>query len=131
MFEVTITLKDTAVSRVELANWVRHATPHLITNAKDALAVAACLIKGEKWEPEFYMLADNLKQAYGTYIKEVNPFCNVTIVDVPEDNQYTRHFATQKGYYDLMCKGAAGDAEAAIAYCKLELSGDVSHGAMG
>ena len=28
-------------------------------------------------------------------------------------------------------KGAAGDAEAAIKYCKMEMNGEINHGAMG
>ena len=46
-------------------------------------------------------------------------------------NPYVEHFKQQREYFDLRDRGAAGDVESAIAYCKLEVEGKVSHAAMG
>lgn len=46
-------------------------------------------------------------------------------------NPYEAHFKQQNEYFALRDRGAAGDVEAAIAYCKLEAAGKVSHAAMG
>lgn len=47
------------------------------------------------------------------------------------NNTYQAHLAKQEEYAALRDKGAAGDAESAIAYCKLEMEGKISHGANG
>ena len=54
-----------------------------------------------------------------------------TLTEIIEVNPYAEHFREQSEYYALRDRGAAGDVEAAIAYCKLEVQGLVSHGAMG
>lgn len=54
-----------------------------------------------------------------------------TITEIVYVDPYTEHFKVQSEYFALRDRGAAGDAEAAIAYCKLEVQGLVSHGAMG
>jgi hypothetical protein len=55
--------------------------------------------------------------------------CTITeIVYVDPDAAYRTE---QAGYFALRDRGAAGDAEAAIAYCKLEVQGLPNHSAMG
>lgn len=47
------------------------------------------------------------------------------------ENPWVKHMKEQEEYFALCKRGAAGDVEAAIAYCKLEVAGTVKHGGMG
>lgn len=47
------------------------------------------------------------------------------------ENPWVKHMKEQEEYFALCKRGAAGDVEAAIAYCKLEVTGIVKHGGMG
>lgn len=62
-----------------------------------------------------------------------NQVCVITKVE--NEDPYMKSFianqAKQAEYSDLRDRGAAGDTEAAIAYCKLEVQGLVNHSAMG
>jgi hypothetical protein len=52
------------------------------------------------------------------------------IITLPP-NPYLEQAAKWKMQRELLEKGAAGDTEAAIKYCQMELAGEISHGAMG
>jgi hypothetical protein len=106
-------------NRVMLAKWLINVRSLSAPNANRALLIADELIDGRTYE--LYLSAE--EKAAG------EAWCNIE--KVVYDNPYAAHFKEQNGYYELRDKGAAGDAEAAIAYCKLELEGLVSHGAMG
>lgn len=54
-----------------------------------------------------------------------------TFEEILWENPYVKHMKEQEEYFALCKRGAAGDAEAAIAYCKLEVTGTVKHGGMG
>ena len=54
-----------------------------------------------------------------------------TFEEILWENPYVKHMKEQEEYFALCKRGAAGDAEAAIAYCKLEVTGIVKHGGMG
>lgn len=44
-------------------------------------------------------------------------------------NEYLVFAKRQKAFYDMLKAG--GDGDAAVAYCKAELAGEISHGVMG
>ncbi len=104
---------------VELANWVRSKMGDQLT-LRDCLMVARALKNGEDWEPEFHLLQDP---------EAVGP-CEFDITPDPDDSWAIRA-KEQSKLWELCERGAAGDAEAAIAWCKAELEGKVSHGAIG
>jgi hypothetical protein len=54
-----------------------------------------------------------------------------TFEEILWENPYVKYMKEQEEYFTLCKRGAAGDAEAAIAYCKLEVTGIVKHGGMG
>lgn len=53
-------------------------------------------------------------------------WCNIFLE--PEQTTLQKWLAEQEGYYELLKRGAEGDAAAAIAYCKLDMEGLVIHG---
>jgi hypothetical protein len=111
------TITASNANRLELARWLRSIRTDL--TVPRALQEADDLLAGE--DLEFYL--------YGHQVIAAPD--GVKLVPVVYDNPYAAHFKEQAGYYALRDKGAAGDVDAAIAYCKLELEGKVSHGAMG
>ena len=52
------------------------------------------------------------------------------IITLPP-NPYLEQAAKWKMQRELLEAGAAGDVEAAIKYCKMELAGEINHSAMG
>lgn len=79
------------------------------------------MIRGEGWEPLYWAVAHQLQTMKGqpwTYTFTTPP------------NPYDEQIRVWKEQRELLEKAAAGDAEAAIAYCKLELSGGINHGCM-
>ena len=117
--EVAITLKDKHADRIGVAKWILSNTT-LTTSAKDAMYITDCMLRGETWRPNYF----SMKRGFET--------CELFNVKIEEPvNPYAEHMRIQQGYYDLCRRGAEGDVEAALAYCKLEIEGKVSHGAMG
>lgn len=107
-------------NRVALAQWVRRlrvCNGHM--TLPRALQTADDMLQGQTFE--WYLFPDEID--LGKFL------CD--IVEVPYENPYQTHFDEQKEYAKLLEKGAAGDTDAAIAYCKLEMEGKVSHGAFG
>jgi hypothetical protein len=115
MLEVKYTLKDTSISAPDLAKWVKQRVPSF--TAPDCLYVARCLIKGEEWSPPIDKINEYL---------DVGP-CSMNIIPDP-DNHWEVFFAEEKVYSDLLKDGAAGNAQAAIEYCKAVIEGKVSRG---
>jgi len=105
-------------NRMSLAKWARSLRCRPINSLPLALAFADDLLRGGQFE--LYLTA--AEKAAG------EAWCNIEKVVYVDP--YAADRAEQARYYELRDKGAAGDAEAAIAYCKLELEGKVSHGAM-
>lgn len=118
---VRITLDDTSITAPQLAVWVRDIAPNQYT-LSEAMYIARCMIRGEGWEPPYEIVAYQLERMEG------QPW-SYTITTPP--NPYVEQIQIWKEQRELLEKAAAGDAEAAIAYCKLELSGGINHGCMG
>ena len=116
MIEYEITIKDHTVEVLALAKWVHSVSGHLL---KDSLYIARCLLSGETWRPTGYIA------------HQENSFCHIarSYSESKHEKSNREYLDTQKGYFELMKKGAAGDAAAAMEYCKLELKGKVNHGA--
>jgi hypothetical protein len=118
---VCITLDDTSITAAQLAGWVREVAPDEYTLA-EALYIARCMIRGERWQPPYGIVAYGLKHLPS------QPW-SYTITTPP--NPYIEQARLWKEQRALLEKAAAGDADAAIAYCKMELNGEINHGAMG
>jgi hypothetical protein len=116
MIAYTITAKPTT-DRIFLARWLRSITVQL--TVPRTLQMADDLLAGEDFE--FY-LSDQTAASAPSGVK---------LVPVVFESEYDEYDEVQAGYIALRDKGAAGDAEAAIAYCKLEAEGRVNHAAMG
>ena len=106
-----------AASHVSIARWLISVKPNLYIAG--ALKDADALLAGKPCE---LFVNDAL-------VDSGNEILNL-VKKVYED-PYTAFFKEQQDYYQLCVRGAAGDAEAAIAYCKLEVEGKISHGPMG
>ena len=118
---VRIVLDDTSITAPQLAGWVRDVAPDQYT-LSEAMQIARYMINGGGWEPPYWIVAyqlERLKNQPWTY----------TITTPP--NPYTEQIRIWEEQHALLKKAAAGDAEAAIAYCKMELNGEINHGAMG
>lgn len=106
--------------RLKLAKWLLslYISP---TNKSvpQALKIADDLISGGQIE----VIINDSEKALGEDV--------CTFTEVRKEDPYVEHFRIQSEYAKLCELGAAGDAEAAIAYCKLEMQGLVSHGAYG
>jgi hypothetical protein len=105
-------------NRIEFAKWV--LTLQYYQNNKSvpwSLKMADDLIGG--WGLQFYLTQE--EKAAG------ESFCNVT--EVVYIDPYAAERKIQAEYFALRDRGAAGDIEAAIAYCKLEVQGLPNHSA--
>jgi hypothetical protein len=89
-----------------------------------ALKIADNLISGNQIE---ILLTDSEKDLG----EDVCTFIETVYENSEFGCEALQHFRIQDEYFALRDRGAAGDAEAAIAYCKLEMQGLVSHGAYG
>lgn len=114
----TIRLKDEHTA-VEIAEWVRRKMGHEFSS-RDCLMVARALKNGEGWEPPYYSIKH--PQTPGP--------CEFVLTPDPENAWEVREHE-QDCLWELARKGAEGDAEAAIAFCKAELNGELHHGAYG
>ncbi len=63
------------------------------------------------------------------YDLESNELLTVTKVAAPDP--WKALFARMEECHNLLERGAAGDAEAAMEYCRRELAGEVPHGPIG
>lgn len=108
MKNIRYTLADRSISVFELARWVLSKVGSQYSS-KDALMVARELLNGNGWEPIYNVLQD-----------PEGPGPCYFIVSDPED-PYRVLLAEAKRLQEMLEKGAAGDAEVAIAYCKMVL----------
>lgn len=118
MTEIRYTLDpQKTINTIALASWVRlkMGTGYSATNC---LTVARYLQSGQGWEPPYCVLFE--PQAPGP--------CEFVVTEPV--NEYTEYYNKQQALFDLKVRGAAGDVEAAIAYCKADLDGKVNHGPM-
>jgi hypothetical protein len=127
MREVKVTInadRDPLTTAVQIAQWVRDVCPDQYTSA-DAMMIARYLLHGETWRPE-YATFDFSR--VGT-----DELCMIEIDTSYDDYDEELRTAREKqaSYYELLKRGAEGDTDAAIAYCKLELDGLVNHSACG
>jgi hypothetical protein len=122
---VRIVLDDTSITPSELAGWVRRIAPNQYTTA-DALYIARCLIRGEGWEPPYYTVIFQLE-------REKNQPWTYTVTTPPNDmaiafEKRSRLYAEGE---ELSKRGAAGDAEAAIEFCKRFQAGEMQNWCSG
>jgi hypothetical protein len=117
---VTFTLTDPAITGLALARAVIQAvTPNTFT-AKEALVIAREFRDKGTWNVEdTFILRPTFEQGPWTCVVEKH------------GDPWEEHFRLAAEHHELLKRGAAGDVEAAIAYCKLELGNKVSHGAIG
>ena len=120
---VSLSPDHAAPSRVLIANTLRHVCKNL--SLPDALMIASNIkrLNYRFFKPYFW----DFKYASSQGLLPV-----WLSVDFDEpDNEYQVFAKKRQALYNLLKAGGAGDAEAAIAYCKAELAGEVSHGVMG
>lgn len=106
--------------RVKTASWLLHV--HCSPANKsipEALAIVDDLINGGSIE---LVLSDN-------EVALAEDIC--TFTDVTHEDPFEKQVMTQAEYLELRYRGAEGDTEAAIAYCKLDAQGLVNHNPFG
>lgn len=119
-YEVKVTARDRTSKRLDMVKWLMANTNwHIRPTASELMYIVDCILKGETWRPD-YALID--RKAY-----ELSPYFNVEFVKI--EDPWAERIALQESYWELCRKGAAGDAEAAMAFCKLEMENKVNHGA--
>ncbi len=116
---------------------------YTLTATNEATAVSLVkFVRSVLWRGDTMLLNDALVVARsiqaGSYTMDAALFnCDLESNDLVHvekhvvENPWTAHFNYAHECFELMERGAAGDAEAAIAYCKRELEGKVPHGPMG
>jgi hypothetical protein len=117
MPKYTYTLQDQSVASLPLALWVKRKTRGTL-HARIVLDITRSLQAGKPWCPGVGIVEDP---------EDGGMFCSVEIEG--DVDPYKEMFSKWDEHQALLERGAAGDAEAAIAYCKLELNHEVSHGA--
>jgi hypothetical protein len=102
---------------VEIAKRVRLLSKHLML--AEVMAIARDLKEGREWEPEYAMIStwDGIGMLQMETKQPPNP--------------YLAQIQRWKDQRELLEAGAAGDVQAAIRYCQMELNNEISHGAMG
>jgi hypothetical protein len=122
MSSVKYTLTDKDVSTIALAKWINMKTWGLAFSLSEALVIARSLKNGGSWE---------IDSTEVTPPNEKDP-CLGVIQPEPEDDNaaFWKTIQLEIAHCEnLLGRGAAGDIEAAIEYCKLELAGKVPHAA--
>jgi hypothetical protein len=122
---VRIVLDDTSITAAQLASWVRLLAPDQFTLA-EAMHIARYMIEGGGWEPPYWSVAYNLERLKG------QPW-SYTITTPPNEMaiNFEKHSRAYKAGVELAALGAAGDAEAAIEFCKRFQAGDMANWCMG
>ena len=112
----TYDLPEGEHTAIEVAQEVRSLWPSHSPVA--AMTIARALMNGEGWEPPYSEVH---------YPKSAK-ILSYDITWPP--NPYRAQAEEWRVQHELLKKGAAGDAEAAIAYCLLELNNEINHGPM-
>jgi hypothetical protein len=118
--EVEITLKDKTVTRMELTKWLRQVWRSDSATPANCLYIADCLIAGETWRPPYNAIGCKA---------EKSEIVNFVFPESDYDKNDRLNREKQHEFWELCRRGAEGDAEAAIQFCKHEFAGEVSHGA--
>jgi hypothetical protein len=122
---VRIVLDDTSITAAQLAVWVREVAPDQYT-LKEAMYIARCMIRGERWQPPYEIVAYGLKHLPS------QPWTYT--IDTPA-NEWTVALQARQAEYahgqELARLGAEGDSVAAQRFCKLFLAGVMINSAMG
>ena len=106
-------------NRMAFAKWALHLKFRQVDSVPRALMMADDLLRGCTFD---IYLSDEDK-ATGELV--------CTITEIAYEDPYLEDRKIQAEYFALRDRGAEGDAEAAIAYCKLEVQGLPNHAAMG
>lgn len=116
MPELCYTLTDKSVSSIDLAKWVRDRMgDELMLN--ECLVIARALQRGETWRPPYYAVRD----------RDVVGPCAMTTTYPDDPHREARRLSEEReqAIWGLQRKGATGDAEAAIAFCKAITDGEL------
>ena len=126
---IRITLKpDTELEPLDLTIILKAVTYDGEYTSREPLMIARCLLKGEGWEPPVSaLLLDQVRfhSLNGPFKLEVKDFEDETRAAYRESAERARI------HRDLLERGATGDVDAAIEYCRLELAGKINHAACG
>jgi hypothetical protein len=124
---VSIELVDSSTSLSTIIKWVQSIVKYPKLTVYDAKPFAEILKAGGCWNPELNAL-DIMVPLYGEFrlCEQMGP-CLVK-VEV-EESDFEKDRKIQAEYWELCRRGAEGDAEAAIAFCRAEMANKVSHGA--
>ena len=126
---VNIKLTDESASLATIIKWVQEMVKWPKLSVYDAKPFAEILKSGEVWHPELNtMHLPDIMFGHLEYHEQMG-ICFVDVI--VEESDFEKHQKIQKGFWDLCKRGAEGDAEAAIAFCKAEMENKVSRGAMG
>lgn len=124
---VTIELVDSSASLSTIIKWVQSIVKYPKLTVYDTKPFAEILKAGGCWHPELNTL-DIMVPLHGEFrlCKQMGP-CLVK-VEV-EESDFEKDCKIQAEYWELCRRGAEGDADAAIAFCKAEMTNKVSRGA--
>jgi hypothetical protein len=119
MRSITFTLIDKNINTIELASWVKELRHPALSSmrAQEALDIARDLKGGKTWGPSYTTI----------FFQPRAPSpCSALIKD-PEQDEQDANFARDMMHAGLLKRGASGDAEAAIEYCRLLSIGAVNN----
>lgn len=121
--EYRISVTDTTISIAALAKWIRTVAPREANTLTKALTIARTMVFGEAWLSEEYELYRKISPkprgvaVTKTIIKEKH--------ELKREALLAKAKAKEERCKELLRRGAAGDAAAALKYCKLEYTGQV------
>ena len=126
---VSIKLTDQSASLATIVKWVQSIVKWPALTVYQAKPYADILKSGEVWHPELDTLHLPNPMSGAFELHEQMGICWVDVVI--EESDFEKNQKIQQGYWDLCRRGAEGDAQAAIEFCKAEMAHKVNHGAMG
>lgn len=109
--EYTIKLNTTSVSAVELSRLIRDCCFPGRFTLSELLHISRSMLKGEAWRPAFTVLCCDPRKSE---LAEIT-----TIVYERHRTEMEIEYEQRQVYWKMLEAGAAGDAEAAMAVCKL------------
>lgn len=112
MPELYYTLADTSASAINIARWVKDRIGDKLA-LNECLMIAHALQRGERWQPPYYDVHE--RNATGP--------CNLVII--PDEKLQALTLERELALWELQKRGAEGDAEAAISFCKAIAAGEL------
>ena len=113
-----ISATDPNISIAVLAKWIRQVISDEPNSISKALTVARTMVFGESWSPNVFVESMTPEPPKGVIITKVNVLEEADLQEI----ELRAKVASQQ---NLLQRAVAGDASAAIEYCRLAEAGKI------